>query len=871
MRDDGLQLGTRDKVVQKMTREGAVEKNLSEHSERRVSERASDADFSHVRGNEQLIGGRLDSGHSSGTKVQQRRYHLDDSGGNGDFGSNFGYGSNRDHGSDLAGNNLLENNLSEQIHSRSSDQWNLKDGSGSDSYGNRSSSDSGSHRLSDKSVRSENVDSDSRRHQQKKRISLRYQKENQSRLRHEQESTGNQAQSIVASEHVPSLEGEKPSSQKQRQKQNQKQRNKKKSRLNFEKENSKGSNLGGRFSSVTSTAGKTAGAAVHAVKQGAISGQNAIKSAFEDGNQEEQDLSEDVVSGSEAAASTTAHKLSEKSNKRRRSSEKSKRVDKLEQTAEARASRLHFESTIESEAAGKSAKDAAREAVKKNSAKEAQRHARNKRYASIFRSKRKAEAAGGTAGKAAEGTLTLAERIKNTAVNIVKKNKGIIAALLAALLFFMILAGSITSMGSVFAGMSTTVFQSTYLASDDELKAAEEAYCEMEEVLQRQIDNIESRYPGYDEYRYQVDEISHNPYQLASYLTVKFGNFKASDAKVQRELKALFNAQYGITIDGGMETITETKTVRVGESLGQVVTSGYCNCSICCGRWAGGATASGVYPTANHTIAVDASNPTVPMGTKVIMNGVEYTVEDTGNFARYGVDFDVYYDSHAAASAHGHQTWEAYLADDNGTQEVEVTTTRTVNVLNTTMTNGGFDAVARERLGEDDAINWYNILNTSYGNRDYLWDKTTISGYTPDGMSYSIPPEALSDTRFRNMITEAEKYLGYPYVWGGASPSTSFDCSGFVSWVINNCGNGWDVGRQTAEGLRNSCTYVSPNQAKPGDLIFFQGTYDTAGASHVGIYVGNGMMIHCGNPIQYASIETSYWQQHFYCFGRLPN
>lgn len=875
MRDDGLQLGTRDKVVQKMTREGAVEKNLSEHSERRVSERASDADFSHVRENEQLAGERLDSGSPSGSKIQQRRYHLDDSGGNGDFGSNFEYGSNRDHGSELAGNNLLENNLSEQIHNQFSDQRNLKDVSGSDSYGNRSSPYSGSHRLSDRSVHSENVDSDSRRHQQKKRMSLRYQKENQGRLRHEQESTGDQAQGIAASEHALFSEGEKSPNQKQKQKQNQKQRNKKNSRLNFEEGNSKGSNLGGRFSTVTSGAGKAAGtvagAAGHVAKQGAISGQNTIKSAFEDGNQEEQDLSEDVVSGSETAASATAHKLAEKSSKRRYSSEKSKRADKLEQTAEARASRLHFESAMESEAAGKSAKDAAKEAAKKNSAKEARRHARNKRYASIFRSKRKAEAAGGTAGKAAEGTLTLAERIKNTVVNIVKKNKGLIAALLAALLFFMILAGSITSMGSVFAGMSTTVFQSTYLASDDELKAAEEAYCEMEEDLQRQIDNIESRYPGYDEYRYQVDEISHNPYQLASYLTVKFGNFKASDAKVQKELKALFNAQYGITIDGGMETITETKTVRVDESLGQVVTSGYCNCSICCGRWAGGATASGVYPTANHTIAVDASNPTVPMGTKVIMNGVEYTVEDTGNFARYGVDFDVYYDSHAAASAHGHQTWEAYLADDNGTQEVEVTTTRTVNVLNTTMTNGGFDAVARARLGEDDAINWYNILNTSYGNRDYLWDKTSISGYTPDGMSYSIPPEALNDTRFRNMITEAEKYLGYPYVWGGASPSTSFDCSGFVSWVINNCGNGWDVGRQTAEGLRNSCTYVSPDQAKPGDLIFFQGTYDTAGASHVGIYVGNGMMIHCGNPIQYASIETSYWQQHFYCFGRLPN
>ena len=116
---------------------------------------------------------------------------------------------------------------------------------------------------------------------------------------------------------------------------------------------------------------------------------------------------------------------------------------------------------------------------------------------------------------------------------------------------------------------------------------------------------------------------------------------------------------------------------------------------------------------------------------------------------------------------------------------------------------------------------------------------------------------------------EAEKYLGMPYVWGGSSPATSFDCSGFVCWVINNSGNGWNVGRTTANGLMSSCDIIRASEAQPGDLIFFQGTYDTAGASHVGIYVGNGMMIHCGNPISYASIETNYWQSHFYCYGRI--
>ena len=120
------------------------------------------------------------------------------------------------------------------------------------------------------------------------------------------------------------------------------------------------------------------------------------------------------------------------------------------------------------------------------------------------------------------------------------------------------------------------------------------------------------------------------------------------------------------------------------------------------------------------------------------------------------------------------------------------------------------------------------------------------------------------------MIREGEKYLGYPYVWGGDSPSTSFDCSGFVSWVINHSGNGWNFGRLTAEGLRNKCRIIQKREAKPGDLIFFKGTYATSGASHVGIYVGNGMMLHCGNPIQYTSCETEYWNSHFYCFGRLP-
>src|SRR5699024_5235555 len=190
---------------------------------------------------------------------------------------------------------------------------------------------------------------------------------------------------------------------------------------------------------------------------------------------------------------------------------------------------------------------------------------------------------------------------------------------------------------------------------------------------------------------------------------------------------------------------------------------------------------------------------------------------------------------------------------------------------NVKLRNKGLNSViSNSGLSEDD-MERYRILLQTRGNRPDIFGNDIYA--TPGGeyTDYDIPGEALTDTRFANMIREAEKYLGYPYVWGGSSPSTSFDCSGFVSYVINHCGDGWSVGRLTANGLMGVCDIIPNSSAKPGDLIFFQGTYDTSGASHVGIYVGNGMMIHCGNPISYASIESNYWQQHFYCFGRIRN
>ena len=170
----------------------------------------------------------------------------------------------------------------------------------------------------------------------------------------------------------------------------------------------------------------------------------------------------------------------------------------------------------------------------------------------------------------------------------------------------------------------------------------------------------------------------------------------------------------------------------------------------------------------------------------------------------------------------------------------------------------------------EEQLGMYATYMATLGNRPDLFPGSGYIGKYVEGSytDYDIPPEALDDEVFAAIIKEAEKYLGYPYVWGGSSPSTSFDCSGFVSWVINH--SGWDVGRLGAQGLCNICTPVPSANVKPGDLVFFTGTYDTPGVSHVGIYVGNNMMIHCGDPISYANLNSNYWQSHFYRYGRLP-
>ena len=405
-----------------------------------------------------------------------------------------------------------------------------------------------------------------------------------------------------------------------------------------------------------------------------------------------------------------------------------------------------------------------------------QKQAIKKEYAAAKAGAAAAENTASGTAKAAQGTVSITEK----AFQFVQSHSHIIIGIAAVGLLVLVIAGSVSSCSVLINGGGNVVLGTSYTAEDEDLKGVETDYTKLEDKLRKQIDLIETDHPGYDEYRYNLAEIGHNPYELASLLTVEFENYTRS--QVQARLQSIFEAQYELKLEEKVEIRTRKET-RVGYRYNPITGTG-------------------------HT----------------------YTYQVTVQYE--------------------------------------------YKILNVTLLNRGVDYVARNSGLTDDQLERYEVTLECRGNRDDLF--AGIAFATPDGagssgeyQDYDIPGEALTDEKFRKMITEAEKYLGYPYVWGGSSPSTSFDCSGFVSWVINHCGNGWNVGRQTANGLMGKCDIIPKSEAKPGDLIFFQKTYNTSGASHVGIYVGNGMMIHCGNPISYASIETNYWRQHYYCMGRI--
>ena len=356
--------------------------------------------------------------------------------------------------------------------------------------------------------------------------------------------------------------------------------------------------------------------------------------------------------------------------------------------------------------------------------------------------------------RAAEAAKKVLEAVRDFFAKVgemIASNPKVLIIIAIAAAVIVVISVAFTSCSVLASSMGNSVSATSFTAYDEDILAVDRLYSDKERELRRQIDHIPATYPGYDEYEYFLDEIGHNPYELAAYLTVKYEDYKK--ATVRAELDRLFGLQYKLTVTPRTETMTDS-------------------------------------------------------------DGNPYTVR----------------------------------------------------ILTVKLENKSLGRVIAGLGMSSDERNRYELLLAMKGNKEYLF-KDIYSDYeNPD--EYHVPGSALSDEQFARMIAVGEQFLGRPYVWGGYSPTTGFDCSGFVSYVINH--SGWNVGRRTAAGLRSLCTIVPESEAKPGDLIFFKGTYNTPGASHVGIYVGNGMMLHCGNPIQYTSVETRYWKNHFFGYGRLP-
>ena len=374
--------------------------------------------------------------------------------------------------------------------------------------------------------------------------------------------------------------------------------------------------------------------------------------------------------------------------------------------------------------------------------------------------------AAGSAKTTASAARKAAEKGKQAASLVARHWKG--ALLIGGVgLLLMLIMGGLQSCTAMFGSAGTGLAATSYLSEDSDMLGAEAAYAGMEADLQYELDHYETLHPGHDEYRFELDEIGHDPYVLTSILSALHNGVFTLE-EIQGDLAMLFEQQY---------TLTERVEVEIR------------------------------YRTVTHTDS----------------DGNEYEEEVP---YRYSICY--------------------------------------VTLKNADLSHLPVYLMIEKQLS------LYAAYMQTLGNRQDLFP----SGSYPNASTikkptyYEIPPEALKDEAFAAMIAEADKYVGYPYVWGGSSPSTSFDCSGFISWVLNH--SGWSVGRQTAQGLYNLCTPVTAEQAKPGDLVFFVGTYDTPGVSHVGLYVGNSVMLHCGDPISYTNLNSSYWQIHLFCYGRLP-
>ena len=504
----------------------------------------------------------------------------------------------------------------------------------------------------------------------------------------------------------------------------------------------------------------------------------------------------------------------------------------------------------------------------------------------------------------------------NTATAIAKKlqeiastNAGVLITVgIMAVLLIMIMT-SVSSCGAMFADTQSTVLAASYLSEPAEIDATDLQFTRLELDLQNEIDNIETDYPGYDEYSYNLGEIGHNPFTLIGYLSAVHTEFTASE--VESEVQALFDEMYTLTLTPDTETRTRTVTKTgtrtvtdpvTGEeteeeyeyeeeeeyevSILRVVLTVKPLETIVAGKMDAEQTEIyAMYAETGGLLQQFASpldlywynyissyygyrkNPNT--GNEELHRGVDIAVP-TGTTVYAAHDgtvttaaYDSYYGNYVVIEKDGYTTKYAHMDSLSVSAGQSITKGTVIGTTGNTGSSTGSH------------LHIECLYNGEYYNPLFYFDvgEGTLYGESPGGgggaPGNAIPPDSYDDATVQALMEEAAKYLGYPYVWGGSSPSTSFDCSGFVCWVFTNSGV-HNLPRTTAQGIYDQCTPVSASEAKAGDIIFFTGTYNSAGAvSHVGIYCGNGVMIHCGDPIKYASINTPYWQSHFYSFGRL--
>jgi len=523
------------------------------------------------------------------------------------------------------------------------------------------------------------------------------------------------------------------------------------------------------------------------------------------------------------------------------------------------------------------------EAQKKALAKWVQKQKIKRKYAAAAR--KAAKGAGRTAGAASTGKAAM------SAAGYLGKSKAVLVAVAAAILVFILSGSLFTSCSSMFMGMGSAVTAACYLAEDTEINQSELRYTELETDLQLDIAHTESNYPGYDEYRYNIGEIGHNPYELMGYLSAVFNDFTYT--QVEAELYRLFGLQYELT----RESVTEVRTYldEEGEEqeydwhilktaltvrpLSGILSAGlapgdqaerYGIYMLTCGGrqnfgspfdfpWLGYVTSPygyRVHPLSGDKDLHRGIDIAAAEGTPILAVQDGHVVS-VGDVRGYGLCLVV-------EGEDGYQSRYAHCSSITVSAGQEVRRGDVVAYVGNTGDSTG-PHLHLEAVHNGEYLNPYFFVENGGG------------GYTAAGNAAGRPQfpadpgEPMGDGTFGAMLEVAERYIGYPYVWGGSSPETSFDCSGYVSYVINQSGAG-SVGRQTAQGLCNLCTSVSWEDLQPGDLVFFTGTYSSVNpVSHVGIYVGGGRMVHAGDPVGYAVIGNSrYWREHFYCGGRLP-